>query len=236
MTFTLSALKRTLGGDKTRAQGQVPAVVYGGTTAPDSIAIDYPKFVKLYRAAGEASLIDLTVDGKDVGKVLIQAVQFDPVNDRVVHFDLRRIDMNKLMTATVELKFTGEPPVVKALGGTLVTNLTSVQVRCLPKDLVSVLTIDLSGLKTYEDVIKVKDVVLPAGVEIISAKENDLVAKANPALSEDELKALDAKGAAGPDLTKIETAGKKKEEDADAEAPAVDDKAKVEEKKPAEKK
>ncbi len=231
MTFSLSALKRTLGGDKTRAEGQLPAVVYGGTAAPDSVAVDYPQFVKLYRQAGEASLIDLTIDGKDAGKVLVQDVQYDPVSDRPIHADFRRIDMNKLMTATVELKFTGEPPVVKALGGTLVTNLTSVQVRCLPKDLVSSLTIDLTGLNTYEDVIKVKDITLPRGVEIISAKQTDLVAKAVPALSEEELKALDEKGSAGADLSKIESAGKKKEEEAEDGAAPADDKAKAEEKK-----
>ncbi len=234
MTFSLSALKRTLGGDKTRAQGHLPAVVYGGTAAPDSVAIDYPQFLKLYRQAGEASLIDLSIDGKDAGKVLVQDVQYDPVSDRMIHVDLRRIDMNKLMTATVELKFTGEPPVVKALGGTLVTNLTSVQVRCLPKDLVSTLTIDLSGLNTYEDAIKVKDIALPTGVEIISAKATDLVAKATPALSEEELKALDEKGSAAVDLSKIESSAKKKEDEETAEG--GDDKAKAEDKKPAEKK
>jgi large subunit ribosomal protein L25 len=211
MTYLLSATSRTTRGDATREQGQIPAVLYGAGGEPQSLAVDFPAFVKLYKVAGEASLIDLTIDGKDAGKALIQDVQLDPVKDRVIHLDLRRIDMTKPMTATVDLRFVGESPIVKASGGTVVTNVSTVVVRCLPKDLVSVLEIDISVLNSFDDAVKIKDIKLPAGVEITSPSENDLVVKATPALSEDELKKMDDAAASAVDLSKIESAKKKKE-------------------------
>ncbi len=231
MTYSLVAQTRTTRGDTTREQGQIPAVLYGAALEPQSIAVDFPAFVKLYKSAGEASLIDLTIDGKDAGKALIQAVQLDPVKDRVIHVDLRRIDMTKPMTATVELKFVGESPVVKAQGGTVVTNVSTVEVRCLPKDLVSMIEIDLSGLNSFDDAIKVKDIKRPDGVEITSPSENDLVVKATPAITEEELKKMEEAGTSAVDLSKIESAKKKKEDEEGAEAAPADGEKKEEEKK-----
>ncbi len=233
MTYSLSAVTRTTRGDTTREQGQIPAVLYGAGADPQSLAVDFPSFVKLYKSAGEASLIDLTVDGKDAGKALVQDVQLDPVKDRVIHVDLRRIDMTKPMTATVELKFVGEAPVVKAQGGTVVTNVNTVEVRCLPKDLVSTLEIDLAGLNSFDDAIKIKDIKLPEGLQITSPSENDLVVKATPAITEDEVKKMEEAGTSAVDLSKIESAKKKKEDEEGAEgaATAADDKKAAPEKK-----
>lgn len=230
MTYSLSVQSRTKKGDQTREEGLIPAVLYGAGADAQSLAIENAQFLKLYRVAGEASLIDLTVDGKDAGKALIQEVQRDPVKDYIIHVDLRRIDMTKPMTATVELKFVGEAPVVKASGGTLVTNFNTVEVRCLPKDLVSSIEVDVSGLNSYEDTIKVKDIKRPEGIEITSPTENDLVAKAAPAISEEELKKMEEAGSAQTDLSKIESAKKKKEDEEGAEGAAEGEK-KEEEKK-----
>jgi large subunit ribosomal protein L25 len=140
--------------------------------------------------------------------------------------------MTKPMTATVDLRFVGESPIVKASGGTVVTNVSTVVVRCLPKDLVSVLEIDISVLNSFDDAVKIKDIKLPAGVEITSPSENDLVVKATPALSEDELKKMDDAAASAVDLSKIESAKKKKEDEEGAEgAAAGDDKKAAPEKK-----
>ena len=216
MSFTLAANVRNLKGEKMRTRTVIPAVVYGMGGQASSISINYDEFVKLYNEAGEASLIDLSLDGKNEGKVLIQDIQYDPVSDRVTHVDLRRIDMNKSMTATVELRFIGESPVIKEQGGTLMHNISSVEVECLPKDLISHIDVDISSLKTFDDAIKVKDLVVPSSVTITSPQADDLVAKATPAMTEEEMKAMEA--AAPVDLTKIETAGKKKEDEEGAEA------------------
>lgn len=224
MSFKLSATTRNVKGEKIRTRTVIPAVVYGMGEKATSITIGYEDFAKLYREAGEASLIDLFLDDKEDGKVLIQDIAYDPVSDLMTHADLRRIDMNKTLTATVELRFIGEASVIKEQGGTLMRNLSEVEVQCLPKDLISHIDVDVSVLKTFDDLIKVKDLPVPSTITITSPNGEDLVAKATPAMSEEEMKALEAV-AAPVDLSKIESAGKKKEEgeegaEAEAGAPA----------------
>ncbi|MBI5728882.1 MAG: 50S ribosomal protein L25 [Candidatus Magasanikbacteria bacterium] len=225
MNFTLATVTRSERGVKTRTLGKVPAVVYGAGGKSDSLALEPAEFLKLYKQAGGSSLIDLSVDGATVGKVLVQAVQHDPVSDRIIHVDFRRIDMNKAMTAPVTLRFVGEAPVIKSSGGTLVTTVATVEVKCLPKDLVSHIDVDLSPLVSYDVVIKVRDLKLPSGIEVVSPKADDLVTKAAPALTEEEIKAMEAAGTTAADLAKIEVAGEKEKAEAAAAAEAADGKA-----------
>lgn len=217
MSFKLSASERTVKGAKVRTKTIIPAVVYGMGAKTTSVTLGYDEFAKLFKEAGEASLVDLFLNDKDGGKVLIQDIQYDPVSDRIIHVDLRRIDMNKVMTATVELRFVGEAPVIKEQGGTLMHNISDVEVKCLPKDLVSHIDVDLSVLKDFEVVIKVKDLHIPAGITVTSPNAEDLVAKATPALTEEEIKAME-EAAKPADLSAIEVAGKKKEEEGEAAA------------------
>lgn len=234
MAYLLQAVTRTIKGAKTREQGKLPAVTYGAGNETVSLDLNYSDFLKLYKQAGDSSLIDLEIDGKNVGKVLVHEVQRDPVKDTPTHIDLRRIDMNKVMQAPVVLHFIGEAPAVKALGGTLVQNLSMVTVECLPKDLVSFIEVSLDGLKTFDDLVKVKDLVLSPGLKVVAPHGDALVVKVTASLTEDEIKAMEDAGK-NLDVSKIETAGKKKEEEeAPAEGAAAEKKA--DEKKPAEKK
>lgn len=230
MSFKLSANARTEKGEKVRTKAVLPAVVYGMGAPAASITLNHDEFVKLFAEAGEASLIDLLLGDKADGKVLIQDIAYDPVSDRIIHVDLRRIDMSKEMTATVELRFVGESPVIKAQGGTLMRSIESVEVACLPKDLVSHIDVDLTVLKTFDDAIKIKDLIVPAGITITNPQAEDLIAKVTAALTEDEIKAMET-SAAPVDLSKIETAGKKKEEGEEGVAAEGADKPEKEEKK-----
>ncbi|MDO8499071.1 MAG: 50S ribosomal protein L25 [bacterium] len=212
MSYILKATTRVLRGDKSRLNGLIPAVVYSVGKTTQSIAVNSIEFVKLFREAGESSLIDLDLDGKNAGKVLVQDAQYDPVSDRVIHADFRMIDMTKRLQAKVVLRYVGEAPAVKEAGGTLVTNLNEVEIECLPADLIGHLDIDVTVLKTFDDFIKIKDLPLPAGVTIVSPHGDALVAKAQPAITEEEIKAQE-EAAKSADVTKIEQAGKKKEEE-----------------------
>lgn len=196
----------------------MPAVIYGAGGEAESLTLVYSEFVKLYDEAGESSLIDLAVENKDAGKVLIHDVQFDPVKGRPIHVDLRRIDMSKPITANVELVFVGEAPAIKELGGTLMKNLEEVEVECLPKDLVNHIDVDLSVLATFDHSIKVSDLIIPSGVKIIDPSVDLVVAKAQPALTEEQIKAMEAESSAAVDVTKIESAVPKKAEEGEEKA------------------
>ncbi len=238
MSYKLSVMSRQILGEKARAEGKLPGVVYGAGGKAESIVLDYKEFDKLFQVAGESSLIDLNVEGKEIGKVLIHDVQYDPVNDRIIHVDLRRIDMSKPVTAMVDLHFIGESPAIKAEGGTLVRTIQKVEVKCLPEDLVSKIEVNVDVLKNFKDVVKVKDLVLPAGIAILGLNPEDVVVTAARALTEDEIKALEEAGKK-VDLSKIEVAGQKEEEKEEGEeegTPAPADDKKESNKKSEEKK
>lgn len=230
MTYQLSALLRVKKPEVVRAEGGIPVVVYGAGKENQNLVLTYNEFAKVYTEASESSLLDLKIDSKEGGKVLVQEVQFDPVSGRIVHVDLRRIDMNKPLIVFVELQFNGESPIVKSSGGTLVKNVDRVEVKCLPKDLVEHIDVELDVLKTFDDVIRVKDLVLPAGVVIISPHGDDMVAIAKPALTEEQIKAMEEAGKTA-DISKIEVAGKKEEPAEGEEGAEAKDGEKKEEKK-----
>jgi large subunit ribosomal protein L25 len=182
-THTLNATTRTERGEKTdvlRAEGNVPAIVYGSGTDPVSITLDRVAFVKTYKDAGESSLIELSIDGKDPLHVLIQDYQQDAITEKVTHVDLRSIDVNKVIEAVVDLVFVGEAPAVKALGGTMIPSRTSVTIRCLPTNLLRNIEVNLSTLETFEDSIKVSDLKVSEDVEIIDSADLSVVSISPP--------------------------------------------------------
>lgn len=220
MTFSISAKKRA-GQNLTevRASGEIPGVVYGGDrkeTTPVSVSLS--AFTKVYNEAG-SSLIDLTVAGEPAVKVLVQDVQFEPVKSIPTHVDFRQINMNKEMTAMVELVFSGEAPAVKELGGTFAMSVNEVEITCLPKDMVSQIEISIAGLKTFDDAIRIKDIVVPAGI-VINEDAERVLAKVTPPLSEEELKAMEAPVAVDLTAIEVEKKGKKDEEGAEGAEPA----------------
>ncbi|MFA4831254.1 MAG: 50S ribosomal protein L25 [Patescibacteria group bacterium] len=216
MEFTINAKKRKAGNaDKVRLAGFIPAVVYGPEINSVSISVDYRQFEKLYDEAGESSLIGCVVEGeKDPITVLIQDVQHDPVKGRILHTDFRQIKMDEEMNATIELRFIGESAAVKGLGGTLIKGLNSVNVFCLPRNLVGHIDVDLSVLNTFDDVIHIKNLVLPNGLVTTDTGET-LVAKVMPPLTEDQLKAMEEGEAKSVEEVVVE--GEKKEEDTEEE-------------------
>ncbi len=220
-TYTLAAQPRTLIGRKTRilrAEGGVPAVAYGPALAqPKNLTVDRNAFVRLYKDAGESSIVELGVEGEQTLHVLIQDIQVDPLRGEVTHVDFRAVDMNKPVEANVKLVTTGESLAVKA-GGTLVNALESLTVRALPAKLPHELTIDLSKLATFDDSILVKDIAVPEGVEVLEDAEDTVMLVEAPR-SEEEMAELDK--AVDADVSKVEVVEKKKaEDDAAAEADA----------------
>ena len=191
-----------------RNESQVPGVVYGAGIDSMNIAVDHNTLVKLFRTAGESTLIEMQVEGGKAVNVLIQDIQRDPLRDDIIHADFRAVDMNKLIEAEVKLKFVGEAPAVKALGGTLVRPMESLLIKALPKDLISVLEIDLSKLETFDDVARVSDLAVPEGVEILEEQHRTLALVAPPR-TEEEIAALDE--AVETDVAGVEVEGEKKE-------------------------
>lgn len=212
MSLTISAEKRAVVGRKnwqTRAAGVVPAVVYGPNIKSQSVAVDRKTLVSVFREAGESTLVDLTVNGGQPLKVLIQDLQYDPMTSEVIHADFRAVDLTKEITANIKLYFIGEAPAVKELGGIMVHAVDEIEVRALPTALVSKIEVNVAKLKTFEDAIKIFDLVLPPGVVVVGDL-NQTVAVVAPPRSEEELAELDK--AVEVDVTAVEVEKKEKKE------------------------
>lgn len=215
---TMNATLRELKGRATealRAEGAVPAVVYGFGTEPTNIQVDRNAFLKVLAAAGSSTVVDLVVGEKSY-QVLIGEVQRNALNDFVTHIDFRAVDPNRKIEAKIPLVLVGLAPAVKELGGTLLQSLEEVEVVSLPNALVHEISIDVSKLATFDDVIRVSDIVAPEGVEITTDGEV-AIASVQPPRSEEELASLNE--VVDADVSKVEVLKEKKltpEEEAEA--------------------
>jgi large subunit ribosomal protein L25 len=212
--ISLSAKKREKFGKESRREDNLPGVLYGPEVKNQPLEVNLKEFRKVYRDAGGSSLIALDLGGKKF-LVLIHDVSKDSVSDEFIHVDFYQPILTKEVEAEVPLVFIGEGLAVKELGGTLVKEFQSVRVKALPQDLPHEITINVEGLMTFEDEIKVKDIILPKGVRIEKNPE-DTVAKAVPPVKiEEELEKPIEEDVEG--VEKIEK-GKKEGEEAVAES------------------
>lgn len=211
MDIALAATRRDVFGKETktlRRRGVIPAVLYGHGLPTQHLSIDAHAFERLYAQVGETSLFDVSIDGGAPVKVLVQDVHRDPVKDRVLHADLHQVSMTEAIEAEIPLVFIGESPAVKEHGGVLVKSLDQVKVRCLPGDLVPSIEVDIATLKTFDDAIHVRDLVLGRGLKVLG-RADEVVATVAPPRSEEELKSLEEKVEA--DAAAVEVVGKKAE-------------------------
>lgn len=165
-----------------KAAGEVPGVIYGPELEENiNISIDINDLEKAYDEGGESTLINLQIEGeKEPREVLIKDIVFEPVVDRPSHVDFYQIKRGQMLEIEPELEFIGVAPAVKALGGILVKQLDSIEVRCLPKDMTSSIKVDISKLATFEDKILVKDLPLPETFELLTDLEEVVAAVQEP--------------------------------------------------------
>lgn len=207
-----------------RKAGFLPAVVYGEGVPSQPVAVPYHNFEKVWREAGESTLLKLDVVGTPY-TVLIHEVAYDPLTDRPLHADFYAVRMDKALQMKVPLEFVGESAAVKNEGGVLVKVLHEIEIEAMPGDLPHALTVDLMRLGALGDRILVKDITVPAGVKILTASEEVLVIVEAPR-SEEELAALEQAPTAEAVEVKTEQEVKK-----EAKAEAETKEAKAEEAK-----
>ena len=172
----LNATKRSKAEklESIRNNGMIPAVVYGAGVENQPISVPASTFAKILKVAGETSTIVLEIAGATEKEkatnvdALIHEVQVDPIKGFPIHIDFLAIDVNKPIEVTIPLEFTGLAMAEKDGLGTLVKVIHEVDVEALPKDLPHSISVDVTGIATLEDVIHVKDIVLPKGVTMIT--------------------------------------------------------------------
>jgi large subunit ribosomal protein L25 len=171
-----------------RARERVPAVIYGRHNPPQNLEVSQQELDKLIsHSASENVLVDLTVEGDARGKrlALVQEVQHHVLSGKVLHLDFHEVAENEKVTVTVPVETTGEAAGVKTGGGVLEHVLFKVKLRGLPKDLPEVITVDVTPLEIGQT-IHLKDIPLPAEVEVLGDKRIPVISVAAPLTEEQE--------------------------------------------------
>jgi len=157
----------TGGAREARRQGKVPGVLYGGPLAPVAIAVKSNEFRKsLHTGKLLGHLVTLKY-GDETQPVIAKDIQFHPVTDEPVHFDLYRVDEAKGVRIAIPVHFKNQDicPGLKA-GGSLEVVRHEVELNCPAHAIPEELVVDLST-KAIGDTIRMSDVVLPAGVTAV---------------------------------------------------------------------
>jgi large subunit ribosomal protein L25 len=139
-----------------RKTGMIPGVVYGAGQESKAVAVD-PKQMNriLHSESGHNSIFDLALDGQSA-KVMIVDWQYEPIKGALLHVDLKRIAMDKVLEVSVPIVLKGEAPGVKTQGGILEQILREVEIECLPADIPGHIDVDVSQLM-FGQVIRVSD-------------------------------------------------------------------------------
>ena len=154
-----------------RLTGKVPAIIYGGDSAPQSIQLDQEKtWVASQHEWFYASIIDLEVDGK-VEPVLLRDMQRHPYRQLIMHLDFQRVNAKEAIRVSVPLHLVNAEasPAGKTAGVVIMHELTEVTVACLPRDLPEAIEVDLADL-AVGTVVHLSALKLPAGVEVPELK------------------------------------------------------------------
>lgn len=154
-----------------RRAAQLPAIVYGGSAAPQAIQIEHEQiWLASHHEWFYSSILNLDIDGK-VEQVLLRDMQRHPYKQLIMHLDFQRVDANQALRTAVQLRFLNQEksPAGKTGGVVIMHELTEVEVSCLPKDLPEAIEVDLAELAIGQ-VVHLSDLKLPAGVEIPALK------------------------------------------------------------------
>ncbi len=219
--FKLKAQTREGKASKTRAMNQIPGIIYGHGVTNMPIAFDTADFRKLFKNAGTSNLIEVEVDDKKY-KTLIQDLQVHPVTSDVMHVDFFKVNMKEKIHAEIPLSFVGDSAAVINLEGSLITPIDAIEVECLPGDLVSEIEVDISVLDEFGKDIRISDIKVPAGIEVLSEAE-EVVAFVQEPRSEAELESLNEEVVENVEGIEVENKGE--------EAPAAEGEAEGKEKK-----
>lgn len=210
--ITLSAQKRTVVGrkiKKLRKEGILPANIYGKKVSSVSISLSQSDFDKVYKKAGETGLIELTLEGK-VRPVLIHNIQYDPVSGKHLHADFYQVDLKEKVTARVPVVLIGVAPAVSLRVGVLLTQIDELEVEALPSDLPDKVEVNVDGLSSVDQTIKVADIKLSDKVKILTSLDREIVKVAPLVSKEAEKQAAEeeaAKAAAAAEASATSTEG-----------------------------
>jgi large subunit ribosomal protein L25 len=156
---------------RVRAAGKIPAVLYGSGHDPVAVEVD-PKQISriLFSETGHNTIFDVELAGQTTAKAMIVDWQREPIKDRLIHIDLKRIALDKLLRVKVRVKLVGTPVGVKISGGILDQVMREVDVECLPADIPTSIAADVSSLDMHQ-VLRISDLPHSGAIKYLNAED-----------------------------------------------------------------
>lgn len=174
-----------------RAEGNVPAVLYGHGVDSQSLSVGQRNLTKVFGVAGSNKMVALSIDDGKPYNVMIHDVQTDSRNGQIIHADFYKVKMNEKIKAEIPLHIVGESTAVYKLEGSLMQSLSTVEVEALPANLPENIEVDISVLDDFDKAIHVSDLKIPGNVELLT-EVSELIAKVEPPRSDEEMEELEA--------------------------------------------
>jgi large subunit ribosomal protein L25 len=211
--FNKNAAKRV------RAGGKIPGVIYGAQESSVAVELNPKEIARILQSeSGHNTIFDVDLGAGSASgvktKVMIVDWQYEPIRGTLIHVDLKRIAMDKVIRVQVPVQFTGIPVGVKTQGGILDQVLREVEVECLPADIPSSISVDVTELSMGES-LRVSDLPHGGSVKFLTDKNATVVHIVS--IKEEVAAAPDAVAAAA---TEPEVAKKGKQETAEVAADA----------------
>jgi large subunit ribosomal protein L25 len=206
---------------RVRVAGKIPAVLYGSGHDPVAVEVD-PKQISriLFSDTGHNTIFDVEVGGTAAAKAMIVDWQREPINDRLIHIDMKRIALDKVLRVKVRVKLLGIPIGVKTAGGILDQVLREVEIECLPADIPGHIDVDVSNLEMYA-ALRVSDLPHSDKIKYLSHEDATVahvisIREEAPTAAEADAAAAAAAAAAGATGAEPEVAKKGKTDAPDA--------------------
>jgi large subunit ribosomal protein L25 len=175
----LTAHKRTVQGKQVkqlRREGWIPGVMYGHDFDAVPLQFEARSLQHLLSRVGGSQLINIKIEGqKKPEAALVREVQRDPIRHSLLHVDFYHVKMTERLTAEIPLEMVGESPVIEQKEGILLQDLSSIEVECLPGDLVDAIEVDLSDLVELDQALYVRDLAVPAGIDVLTDPDEMII-------------------------------------------------------------
>ena len=192
----LAATQRSVSGrhvKQLRREGWTPGVMYGHNFESIPLQFEAKNLQRLLSHVGGSQLIKVNVEGqKQAEMALVREVQRDPIHQTVLHVDFYRVAMTERITAEVPLEIVGESYPVTQGEGILLLGISSIEVECLPGDLVDAIEVDLSDLTELDQALYVRDLAIPSGIDILTDVDEMIVRVVPMEEEEEELEEVEA--------------------------------------------
>ena len=213
-SITLS--NRQVVGKKVKAlrrEGVVPVHYYGSGIESQSLQASGAILRKVVTEAGANIPVEVVVEGSSESDIcFVREVQWHPVNGTLLHVDFMHVDVTEKVTAEVPVVLTGQAEAVRELGGVLIQPFQTLPVDALPLNMPESIIVDITPLEMFGDAIRVGDLEIEEGIEILRDDDDLLVTVQEPRIEEEPV--AEEEELEGEELTEGEEAA----EGEDAEA------------------